>query len=98
MSVSRRNGRAATCRKSRTSWRSEEHTSELQAPCNLVCRLLLEKNHSCGGRSVSLPISMTSFSASAGLTYLPSLTTLLIALINSDRGLSLGIYPDAPAL
>src|SRR5256885_6900277 len=23
--------------------RSEEHTSELQSPCNLVCRLLLEK-------------------------------------------------------
>src|SRR5215467_16355540 len=29
-----------------TTWpagRSEEHTSELQSPCNLVCRLLLEK-------------------------------------------------------
>src|SRR5205807_3691711 len=26
--------------------RSEEHTSELQSPCNLVCRLLLEKNNS----------------------------------------------------
>src|SRR5256885_10143862 len=25
------------------SSRSEEHTSELQSPCNLVCRLLLEK-------------------------------------------------------
>src|SRR3989454_8601360 len=25
-----------------TEWRSEEHTSELQSPCNLVCRLLLE--------------------------------------------------------
>src|SRR2546426_8258545 len=32
--------------RSKTSWmetRSEEHTSELQSPCNLVCRLLLEK-------------------------------------------------------
>src|SRR5256885_5720025 len=32
--------------------RSEEHTSELQSPCNLVCRLLLEKkkniNHQSG--------------------------------------------------
>src|SRR5256885_12039473 len=29
--------------------RSEEHTSELQSPCNLVCRLLLEKKtRSCG--------------------------------------------------
>src|SRR2546426_1979627 len=36
------------CRNSDTSvallsGRSEEHTSELQSPCNLVCRLLLEK-------------------------------------------------------
>src|SRR5688500_19065928 len=28
----------------KTNDRSEEHTSELQSPCNLVCRLLLEKN------------------------------------------------------
>src|SRR5256885_10222773 len=27
----------------RVQRRSEEHTSELQSPCNLVCRLLLEK-------------------------------------------------------
>src|SRR6201993_699379 len=27
----------------RNPLRSEEHTSELQSPCNLVCRLLLEK-------------------------------------------------------
>src|SRR5256885_9873904 len=30
----------------RTEVRSEEHTSELQSPCNLVCRLLLEKKNS----------------------------------------------------
>src|SRR2546426_1005602 len=29
--------------KYRVTIRSEEHTSELQSPCNLVCRLLLEK-------------------------------------------------------
>src|SRR2546426_3672549 len=28
--------------------RSEEHTSELQSPCNLVCRLLLEKKKIIG--------------------------------------------------
>src|SRR5256885_9347630 len=28
--------------------RSEEHTSELQSPCNLVCRLLLEKKKTYG--------------------------------------------------
>src|SRR3989454_6194360 len=32
--------------------RSEEHTSELQSPCNLVCRLLLEKK-----KNTALPIS-----------------------------------------
>src|SRR2546426_12035551 len=38
---------AATRGTSRTaaSLRSEEHTSELQSPCNLVCRLLLEKKN-----------------------------------------------------
>src|SRR5256885_3350734 len=30
-------------RRRSASERSEEHTSELQSPCNLVCRLLLEK-------------------------------------------------------
>src|SRR5256885_17230566 len=30
-------------RAERSERRSEEHTSELQSPCNLVCRLLLEK-------------------------------------------------------
>src|SRR5688500_19559256 len=29
----------------REGTRSEEHTSELQSPCNLVCRLLLEKKN-----------------------------------------------------
>src|SRR5256885_3860264 len=42
-------GRAAVARRPRQrdglerQRRSEEHTSELQSPCNLVCRLLLEK-------------------------------------------------------
>src|SRR2546426_6846654 len=31
--------------------RSEEHTSELQSPCNLVCRLLLEKKKKKDNRS-----------------------------------------------
>src|SRR2546426_9124663 len=36
-----RPGRAS--HEAREIGRSEEHTSELQSPCNLVCRLLLEK-------------------------------------------------------
>src|SRR5256885_5545691 len=34
---------ASRTRAAPSSSRSEEHTSELQSPCNLVCRLLLEK-------------------------------------------------------
>src|SRR5438093_7542746 len=34
--------------------RSEEHTSELQSLTNLVCRLLLEKKHSCRPGAVAL--------------------------------------------
>src|SRR5438094_7583432 len=44
---SRRTGRRRAWRPSRRPWtsrpRSEEHTSELQSPYDLVCRLLLEK-------------------------------------------------------
>src|SRR5256885_12400366 len=37
--------------------RSEEHTSELQSPCNLVCRLLLEKKkkRDCACFNLTLP-------------------------------------------
>src|SRR5256885_12235128 len=36
---------APVARGARRIERSEEHTSELQSPCNLVCRLLLEKKN-----------------------------------------------------
>src|SRR5688500_19229433 len=39
----RERGGRAPRRQPRRGARSEEHTSELQSPCNLVCRLLLEK-------------------------------------------------------
>src|SRR2546426_5197176 len=35
--------------------RSEEHTSELQSPCNLVCRLLLEKKKTNNRNTISNP-------------------------------------------
>src|SRR5256885_12136908 len=35
--------------------RSEEHTSELQSPCNLVCRLLLEKKKSTAPLIIACP-------------------------------------------
>src|SRR2546426_4765281 len=37
--------------------RSEEHTSELQSPCNLVCRLLLEKKKK--NKKKVIPVSIT---------------------------------------
>src|SRR5256885_6660447 len=39
--------------------RSEEHTSELQSPCNLVCRLLLEKKKKKKYERTSLSIETT---------------------------------------
>src|SRR5256885_7343379 len=39
--------------------RSEEHTSELQSPCNLVCRLLLEKKKTHTSRQH--PIILVSY-------------------------------------
>src|SRR2546426_7105847 len=48
--------RVVVVRATRTysSPRSEEHTSELQSPCNLVCRLLLEKKKNADGSCRSL--------------------------------------------
>src|SRR5256885_4591948 len=49
-SISRRSARRSRERTAAiqvVSMRSEEHTSELQSPCNLVCRLLLEKKKRC---------------------------------------------------
>src|SRR5437764_7628518 len=54
-SMTERIGRTIFCTKHRRKWfvqyapswmRSEEHTSELQSPMYLVCRLLLEKKNS----------------------------------------------------
>src|SRR6266566_7200464 len=44
--------------------RSEEHTSELQSPCNLLCRLVLEK------KNIGLNISTCSFNTSIMSTFL----------------------------
>src|SRR5256885_12003446 len=41
----------------RVAVRSEEHTSELQSPCNLVCRLLLEKKKQ---NNLHIPLYMSS--------------------------------------
>src|SRR5256885_11739199 len=59
--------------------RSEEHTSELQSPCNLVCRLLLEKKNTPRTGStkstmcpafplLTLPSHPTSYSSALSLS------------------------------
>src|SRR5256885_11596313 len=40
--------------------RSEEHTSELQSPCNLVCRLLLEKKKNIHNTTTRLSYSINA--------------------------------------
>src|SRR2546426_2221629 len=42
--------------------RSEEHTSELQSPCNLVCRLLLEKKKKKERTDTTKPTETSSHS------------------------------------
>src|SRR5256885_753085 len=76
-----------------TTERSEEHTSELQSPCNLVCRLLLEKkknnnstmNHanliSHYGALIARALRMTIFELDTFFDYLcqsmPTLSPLM---------------------
>src|SRR5256885_4495806 len=52
--------------------RSEEHTSELQSPCNLVCRLLLEKKKT----HYTSSSTMTSFFAEIQADVLSSCAAL----------------------
>src|SRR2546426_8955203 len=48
----------------RARWdRSEEHTSELQSPCNLVCRLLLEKKKPSESDQLALDDALSNFAA-----------------------------------
>src|SRR5256885_4243023 len=58
------------CRTSVFWGRSEEHTSELQSPCNLVCRLLLEKKKTKSPLKFTYRVQLThSQSISALTTY-----------------------------
>src|SRR5256885_8569187 len=50
LAPTRCDGEVANRTRTPGSRRSEEHTSELQSPCNLVCRLLLEKKKIETGR------------------------------------------------
>src|SRR5256885_6524802 len=50
LSVARQRLDGLSAAREQSKDRSEEHTSELQSPCNLVCRLLLEKKKNNSSR------------------------------------------------
>src|SRR5438552_4875863 len=52
-------GRSSRSQSSRRRFRSEEHTSELQSPDQLVCRLLLEKKKAPSGHHHNSPAPTT---------------------------------------
>src|SRR5256885_10815068 len=60
--------------------RSEEHTSELQSPCNLVCRLLLEKKktHSSQVHSLTWTVRYSRFSQHLSLLRCIRVQTFLV--------------------
>src|SRR5256885_7561682 len=62
--------------------RSEEHTSELQSPCNLVCRLLLEKKKKKYSHVNSSQIPTIPYTMANPILYQSSLTNTVISLTN----------------
>src|SRR5256885_5559494 len=84
--------RRACCR-TRRRLRSEEHTSELQSPCNLVCRLLLEKKKKPIGAFDASVINLQMVAHFVALTR--SVAYLLIhsyILLTTDRSRLLADY------
>src|SRR5256885_822984 len=79
-------GAAWTCPRSRMRTRSEEHTSELQSPCNLVCRLLLEKKKNlltrCLDWTLISPHHALDAPAVYRLRFAPAATHVLTALVH----------------
>src|SRR2546426_5781798 len=70
-------GRSAEARTAARAARSEEHTSELQSPCNLVCRLLLEKKKRKSIRTaISADAAATTFTAHYLSNYSPGARSL----------------------
>src|SRR5256885_3096513 len=71
-------------RRDNADWvRSEEHTSELQSPCNLVCRLLLEKKKgTCAASTFCCMLSTRGFGpAAASSSYRVNLTGVAHVLV-----------------
>src|SRR5690348_17458405 len=80
----------------RTS-RSEEHTSELQSPVHLVCRLLLEKKKELAVRSAMDDTAADRAAHPAGSTP-PKLGTFYASCTHSTAAEAAAIYPVRPSL
>src|SRR5205807_7370632 len=77
-----------------SSPRSEEHTSELQSPCNLVCRLLLEKKNAYHRYLPSCPrAALRDRPGRPITTYLPSVRVRLSLAVHPV----VGAAADRPA-
>src|SRR5258708_25620371 len=70
------------------SVRSEEHTSELQSPDHLVCRLLLEKKKKkhCRVESAELPITEDPRRTAPVPPHAPACCRLILTRANGKRG------------
>src|SRR5256885_12695014 len=63
--------------------RSEEHTSELQSPCNLVCRLLLEKKNNLSPTTAPVLTPSTSTRIRNASAYRSSIYAITTAFLTT---------------
>src|SRR5256885_2815688 len=75
--------------------RSEEHTSELQSPCNLVCRLLLEKKNRAPSRKTSAVMAEVVVLPCMPQMMIPRFPCMIAASASARRAVRV---PDLPAL
>src|SRR5256885_12174378 len=74
--------RMAPARYAPSAPRSEEHTSELQSPCNLVCRLLLEKKKHYHAPIILHTVATLLTIASSSFSLSPFLISFLHLLLS----------------
>src|ERR1039457_4080060 len=83
-----------------TASRSEEHTSELQSPCNLVCRLLLEKRNPRSRGSVGSESSpgrdLLVTRRAAVPTLINNSESFLFFFLNQGRPPFSSLFPSGP--
>src|ERR1039457_1251558 len=76
---------AARAPSSSTGYRSEEHTSELQSPCNLVCRLLPEKKCNSNSFLISFALGSSTRISSSSVAILTTICPLRIPSLPTSK-------------